>query len=799
MKPKIGLVTLWEKNYGSSLQCYAMKEEIKKRGYDCELIAETFYGLGKYKHYIKELVSLMCISVHHLTYFKDYLNSRKAVRFSANSLSKESDFQLNLFCESVLQPRKYSYEHLTALAKEDKYKFFIAGSDQIWPGQKKMDDVKFLRFASGEKRIAYAPSFGTDNVADFNRSSFKKEISKFSRLSAREARGCEIIKELTGIEVPKIADPTFLRTRDEWSDFAKASQIYEQYKSKKYILFHFLDKPNEVVIQCLEYFLKETNYEIVGFAYPHEELDTVLRYRNIDGSPVDYVALIEHAEYVLTDSFHTTVFSLFFSRKFFTFKRQYRHKFSQHSRITTLLNSFGYEERLILNVEEFIKALSTELHSCCEIFKEERMNANKYLDEAIGTFSGKVDENLEADINKGKMTLAEEQECVGCMACFAVCVKDAISIVVTQDGYEVPKINSEKCIQCGKCQAVCVAKKRNNVTCKEKEAYVAYCTDSKLREKAASGGIFGAIATSFLRNSGVVFGARLRFDSGIPVIKHVQVDSENELPTIMGSKYVQSDISESYEHIRKLLNEGNKVLFCGTSCQVDAVYNYLKLNKCSNMDNFFTIDLICHGVPGRKFFQDYIQMLEKKNNSVLSDFTFRLKDNLHKQIIYQETLIMSPDRGEKKSRVSVNKSPYYRMFLCEESYRDACYECKYASINKPADITLGDYFELADDYPELYKALLRKSAWDINSMIIHTSKGRELLKLAENLIEVYNVDIKRVQASHKQLCKPSLYTPERQKILHRYRENGFREIDTYYKKKDILMYFPVKLKRLFFG
>lgn len=795
---KVGIVTYWEKNYGSALQCYALKSEIEKNGYVCEIMGESFPGVDKYNHYAKELKSIFLISIQHPSYLMKYIMLRKAVKYSTNCLSKESDLRLNLFCESVLQPRKYSYGHMKKLALEDKYKCFIAGSDQIWSGNQKMNNVFFLKFAPPEKRIAFAPSFGTENIDSFNIRSFKREIRKFKKLSVREQRGQEIVKELTGLDVPRIADPTFLKTREEWTEFAKESQLL----NGKYILVHFLDEPNDTVIQCLRNLSSETGYRTISFAYPHSVFQSISNYQFVDGDPRDYVALIEHAEYVLTDSFHTTLFSVIFGRKFFTFVRQYRHSRSQQSRITTLLELVEYNDRFIQTIEGFKAELNAELHSCDTILEREREKAKNYLTDAIGFEIGEKTEDIALNRAK-KVTLATEETCTGCLACYSACEKGAIRIETSTFGFEVPKIDLELCVNCGKCQSVCAVinkfeflKSNHDTEGYKRTAYVAYNNDSDLRSMAASGGTFASLASSFLKSGGVVFGARLSFKKGKPIVEHIPVYSLEELPAIFQSKYVQSDASSAYPQIKKLLQDSKRVLFCGTSCQVDALYHFLNNNiKEQYGENLFTVDLICHGVPGRKFFQDYVALREKKNKALINNFTFRTKDNLKKQIVYQETLTMFSDR-KKNLCIPANKSSYYRLFLGEESYRDACYECRYASINKPADITIGDYFELKDDYPELYAKLSESSVWDINSVIVHSFQGEKLLQLAKKSIVTFSVDIRRVQASHKQLCKPSHYTLERERVMEIYRKKGFAGIDSYYRNRDRLLYLPIKIKRM---
>ena len=783
---KIGLLTFWAKNYGSALQCYALKGEIENNGYDCEVMGQCFPGLDKYKHYAKELLSIIKITTCHPSYFKKYLMMRKAIKYSASSLSKESDLRLNLFCESVLQPRRYSYEHMRRLSLDNRFSYFIAGSDQIWAGNRKMEDIYFLKFAPPEKRVAYAPSFGTERIDDYNKRSFRREISKFKNLSAREKRGQELIKELTGVDVPRIADPTFLKTREEWSEFANQSEFH----AEKYILVHFLDEPNAVALQCLRNLAEQTDCKIIGFAYPHSAFQDISAYQFVEGDPRDYVAVIESAEYILTDSFHTTLFSVIFGKRFFTFERQYRHNGTQQSRITTLLELVECQERLIRSENDFIVVKDANIHSCEDILSRERSKAKQYLKEAIGFDKQEV--GIEVG-NTAKYKLADAETCTGCMACLSICKKGAIKVTTTK-GYEIPRIDEKICVNCGKCRNVCGAVRTREIEklgqLYSKTAYVAY-NRTELREKAASGGVFAALATTFLRNGGVVFGARLSFDEGNPVVKHVPIYQENELPLILQSKYVQSDASSAYMQIKQLLSESKKVLFCGTSCQVEGLYLYL---GGKHNPNLYTIDLICHGVPGRKFFTDYIRMIEEKYGAKVEDFHFRSKDN--GKIFYKETIALAEGRENQNLSIPFAKSPYYRLFMAEESYREACYSCKYATINKPADITLGDYFELKNDMPELFHRLSETFVEDVNSVIVHTLQGEKLMKMANSLIVQFTADLKRIQSSHKQLCKPSQYTLERERVMRIYENRGFVGIDTYYKMRDHFLALPIRIKRV---
>lgn len=219
-----------------------------------------------------------------------------------------------------------------------------------------------------------------------------------------------------------------------------------------------------------------------------------------------------------------------------------------------------------------------------------------------------------------KPKLKSEKDCTGCGACIVSCPKSAITKKSVALGAWIPSIDQNKCIQCGKCEKVC-----NRTYTQETvsyKAYIAYNRDENIRLKSASGGAFSALATYVLDHGGSVFGAEMRFDNGRAIVEHNCITQLQELPRILGSKYVQSDSGKSYETVRKELLKGKIVLFSGCSCQIDGLQKYL-----GNIDqtNLYTIDLICHGVPGIELFNEYIQYLGQRYKGNVRKFSFRIK------------------------------------------------------------------------------------------------------------------------------------------------------------------------------
>lgn len=375
---KVGLVTLWKRNYGSALQCYATKKTVEKMGYECVLLYRTFPGVARYIYYVQELTCVVINSVRYRGYLKKYISLRNAGNRSISSLSDVSANKLDQFVQTVIQPKGYSYIKLKEIGKSKDYVAFIAGSDQIWNIARRYDPIAFLDFVADKIKIALAPSFGTESQF-YNSKTLKKAIKKFDYLSARELDGVEKIKGLTGRKAPLLSDPTVLLSPEEWNGFSSTAKSIEG----RYIFVHFLDAPCKEALNAIKELHSKTGIPVVAFAYPHEEYSGIEELTFYDGGVQEYVKYIDEAQYVITDSFHTTLFSIYFNRAFFTFRRQYRHSASQNVRITNLLSLYGLEERLIVDSDTFSYMWNSKLKDCTEIVEQERKKLMQYLNESL--------------------------------------------------------------------------------------------------------------------------------------------------------------------------------------------------------------------------------------------------------------------------------------------------------------------------------------------------------------------------------------------------------------------------------
>lgn len=765
----IGIITLWAKNYGSVLQCYSLKHIIKNMGYYPQVYFQNEKGITKIIYRIKMIGTMIVNTMLYPNYLDSYKKMKRAGKVSVNSLSASSLAALNLFVKHSISPIGVTYHELKLIAKEKQTAYFVCGSDQIWNGSVPYNKVSFLEFAPKNKRVAYAPSFGTLKIENYNKRKFGRSISKIPFLSVREEAGVDIIFDLCKKKAVRMPDPTFLLTDQEWNKFCSESK----FQQTNYILIHFLDKPNNIAIKTIKELKLITGKKLLTFGYPHRELHD-LGVEHIDGGPREYISIIKFADYICTDSFHTTIFSIRLSRQFYVFYRQYVHDYDQSSRIKTLLNDCGYSERLIENYRTF-RDLPKRINDVSAFFSAERAKGIKYISDIV------------SPLNK-KQTIPniKSNECTGCGLCANVCQFDAIKLSIDTYGSLIPIVDKNKCIQCGRCEKVCKST-LENIYLKPRKAYIAYNINCDDLKRSASGGVFSALAKKIIENDGIVYGAKLSFENGVK-IKHVAVENLNDLKAILQSKYVESDCSCIYNELKKTLNKGKYVLFGGTSCQVAAVKKYLG----KEYDNLFLVDLICHGVPGEDFFRKYIKFLENKYHSKIIDFSFRNKRN--GRINYEETINFV---SGKQVVIPWRESEYYLQFLRCESYRESCYYCKYASVDKPADITIGDYFEARDDYPDLYKQSSELSNVDgISCLIVQNQKGERLLKEFGENLKLFSVDLDTVQNSHNQLCFPSIHTRFRKKLFKLYSKGGFYQIAKYYKFQKIALLMPKKVYRI---
>ena len=378
--------------------------------------------------------------------------------------------------------------------------------------------------------------------------------------------------------------------------------------------------------------------------------------------------------------------------------------------------------------------------------------------------------------------------CTACGACVQKCPRQCITLYKDENGFLYPKIQLEECVNCGLCERICPIGDCSQSISSKPDLYACTNKDNSMLLQETSGGVFGVIATHVLDMGGIVYGCAY---VGHLQATHVRVDNKNLLPSLFGSKYVQSNTCNTFKECEKDLKNGKYVLYSGTPCQIAGLRKYLQ----KEYFNLLTIDIICHGVASQSYFDKFIAFLEERNQAVCIDYNFRSKEN-------SGWSCAGIARFKRKNGETFNKKQfyfsnyYYYYYLSCAIYRESCYTCQYTNLNRVGDFTLGD----------CWGAEGQKFDFDITDgcsiVLLNTEKAKNVFKE----LNIYSANINTTFAlvNNAQLREPSRYTKLREVFLREYPECSAEEIQKRFKqrfriariKARIKYFVPEKIKKI---
>lgn len=335
--------------------------------------------------------------------------------------------------------------------------------------------------------------------------------------------------------------------------------------------------------------------------------------------------------------------------------------------------------------------------------------------------------------------LCEVNDCCGCSACFAACPKDAIKMLPNLEGFMHPQVDRVKCVDCHLCEKVCPVLKRDNQR-EPLAVYAAQAKDDELRKQSSSGGIFSLLARLVIANGGVVFGAAVRDDM---MIAHTKAENEEELSLLRGSKYVQSDMGNTYVVVKMYLDSGRQVMFTGTPCQIAGLRKYLQ----REYQNLFCVDVVCYAVPSPLVWRKYLSARTKvdcEDNKMrkLTDVNFR--DKRLGWGIY--TLSLRYDDGYEYAG-SMYDDAYMRGFLSSLFNRRSCEKCAFRGLRSGSDLTISDYWRVVDHFPDLSDDV------GTSLVLVNNSKGRAFIDGIGDKVKLYESSFAKACEVNKPIVK----------------------------------------------
>lgn len=357
------------------------------------------------------------------------------------------------------------------------------------------------------------------------------------------------------------------------------------------------------------------------------------------------------------------------------------------------------------------------------------------------------------------MDLCKTGLCTGCSACANACPEQCIQMAADAEGFLRPKIDSSQCVVCGTCQNVCPVL-HPKAHSHETVAYAAVHKDDAIRLESTSGGVFSLLCQWVFDHGGIVFGAAYADDFSVA---HGCVEKASDLSKLRTAKYAQSAIGDSYRQAKTFLEQGRYVLFSGTPCQIGGLRTFLG----KDYGRLLTVDLICHGVPSPAVWEHYIQYRGEQDAQGERPTSINLRS---KESGWAGYSIRFDYAGGQTYRMPNSQDPYLRCFVKDLCLRPSCYACSFKGIDRCSDFTLGDYWGVWSQMPEL------DDNQGTSIVLLHSEKAKRIWPELLSGMKAVQVDADQCFSENPSALSSATEPDDRQMFLSRYQSEDFSDL-----------------------
>lgn len=351
--------------------------------------------------------------------------------------------------------------------------------------------------------------------------------------------------------------------------------------------------------------------------------------------------------------------------------------------------------------------------------------------------------------------------CTGCSACSVICPNDCITMEIREDSFIYPRVDNSRCTSCNLCRQKCPVLNKPKVnSCISSFALI---NKNRIeRQNSTSGGAFPLLANYVLDLKGIVFGASYMPDFSI---RHIAIQDKRDLVLLQGAKYSQSRLDNCFLEIKKQLQLGRMVLFSGTPCQCMGLQSFLG----KQYENLINVDVICHGVPAPKVWENYIAYRSDKENDGEKPIHINMRSKVSGWTRYGYCTEFEYKNG-KTTHILNEKDLFMQAFISNICLRNSCSDCVAKGLEKCTDLTLGDYWGVWNQHPE----------FDDNKgtsiVFVHSQKGQSILQQLGDKMNALEVDINEAYSENVSMIKSSTAHPSRNEFISNITKDNFENL-----------------------